>query len=314
MGTAESNRENGCPSGMNKAGGKLGASVVVPTHNRAALLPSSLEALMTQDYESEYEVVVVDDGSVDETPRVLADWCRLYPTRIRAFRQENAGPAKARNRGARAASGSFLAFIDDDCLADRSWLRNLVRVADQSEAAAVAGAVINRDTGWVGRYINKESVINHVFSDSGEVMEIITGNFGVRTEVFRTLEGFDEEIRVAGGEDTEFGLRLVAAGHGIAHAPEARVYHPAIERTASYLKMIFRHGRGLRTLSKRFPRYRIRLPLLRFLWVLWPIRDWPVKDYLRYRRQGIPVTESTKYVFLRYLENPVRLLGFMRGR
>ncbi|MGH9460053.1 MAG: glycosyltransferase [Vicinamibacteria bacterium] len=299
---------------MERKSSRFGATVVVPTYNRAARLSKSLEALMSQDYGPGYEVVVVDDGSDDQTPQVLADWCRRYPNQVRAFRQENAGPARARNHGARAASGQFVVFIDDDCVADRSWLRNLVGVADQRKAAAVAGTVVNGDDGWVGRYVNLESVIDHVFSERGEVKEIVTGNFGVRNDVFRALNGFDEEIRVAGGEDTEFGLRLVAAGHAIAFAPEARVYHPAIGGVLDYLRMIFRHGRGLRTLSKRFPRYRIRFPLLRCLWVLWPIRAWLIQDYLRYRRQGVSVLESTKYLLLRYLENPARLLGFMRGR
>lgn len=284
---------------------------MVPTFNRCALLPRVLEALLTQDYEGEYEILVVDDGSRDSTPQVLEEWARRHPSRIRAFRQDNSGPARARNRGALEASGPFLAFIDDDCVPERSWLRSLEQALEGS--AAAAGAVINRAEGWVGRYINRESVINHVISPDGTVTELITLNAAVRSDIFRGLGGFDEAIRVAGGEDTEFGLKLRAAGYGIAHAPGARVYHESRAGLVDYLRMIFRHGRGRRRLGERVPAYRLSVPHLRVIWLLLPVRTWMVMDYWRYRRGGVPRGEALAYVGLRYLENIVRMAGYIRG-
>jgi glycosyltransferase involved in cell wall biosynthesis len=287
------------------------ASVVVPTFNRARLLPEVLQALLRQDYGDGFEILVVDDGSRDATPQVLSEWSRLYPSRIRVFRQENAGPARARNRGVEEARGWFVAFIDDDCLPEGSWLSGL-RHALQGTAAA-AGAVVNRTDGWVGRYINLESVVNHVVSSDGSVAEPITGNFAVRTDVFRALGGFDEAIRVAGGEDTEFGLRLRAAGHTIVLAPLARVRHESRTGPVDYLRMIFRHGRGRRRLGERVSEFRLNVPVLRLLWLLWPVRTWMGRDYSRYRRGGVSRGEAMAYVALRYLENPVRMAGYIRG-
>ena len=289
------------------------ASVVVPTFNRAALLPRVLPALLEQDYPQDYEVVVVDDGSRDDTPRILEEWARRHPERLRVLRQENAGPARARNRGAAAAEGSFIAFIDDDCVAERSWLRRLDEAFDTTRAACLAGAVVNAEGSWIGRYVNRESVIDHVAAADGSVAELITGNAAVRTPVFRALGGFDEAIRVAGGEDTEFSVRLRAAGHVIARAVEARVFHESRIGLADYLRMIFRHGRGRRRLGERFPAYRLRFPLLRLLWVVWPLRAWMAADYRRYRRAGVGRREAAGYVLVRYLENPVRLAGYIRG-
>jgi GT2 family glycosyltransferase len=291
----------------------LRASIIVPTFNRSALLPETLSALLQQDYPQDYEVVVVDDGSRDETPRVLEEWSGRHRGQLRVFRQVNGGPARARNRGCHEARGTFLAFIDDDCLAERSWLRSLEAALEGSRAAAVAGAVINPNEGWVGRYINLEAVIDHVVSRDGTVAELITGNAGVRAEVFRELGGFDEMIRVAGGEDTEFSLRLWAAGHHIVYAPEARVRHQSRVGLSGYLRMIFRHGRGRRRLCERFPVYRLRFPGLRLVWLAWPLRSWMPKDYLRYRSAAVPANEAFRYVLLRYLENLVRVAGYIRG-
>jgi GT2 family glycosyltransferase len=289
------------------------ASVVVPTFNRCTLLPRVLEALLTQDYEGDYEVVVVDDGSRDATPQVLQDWVRRHPSCLRVFRQDNAGPARARNRGAHEARGPFLVFIDDDCVAERSWLRSLDRALEHTGAAAIGGAVINAEKTWVGRYVNCERVIDHVVSPHGVVEELITSNAGVRADVFRQLGGFDEAIRVAGGEDTEFSLRLRATGLQIAAAPDARVHHESRVDLRGYLRMIYRHGRGRRRLGARFPVYRLCVPRLRLAWLTWPIRLWVVRDYLRYRHTSVPRGEALRYVSLRYLENIVRMAGYIRG-
>jgi GT2 family glycosyltransferase len=291
----------------------LRASIIVPTFNRCSLLPETLSALLQQNYTEEYEVVVVDDGSSDETPRVLEEWSSRYPGQLRSFRQVNSGPARARNRGCYEARGTFLAFIDDDCFADGSWLRSLQSALERSTAAAVAGAVINVDESWVGRYINREAVIDHVVSRDGSVAQLITGNAGIRAGVFRELGGFDEMISVAGGEDTEFSLRLRAAGHNIVYAPEARVHHQSRVDVSGYLRMIFRHGRGRRRLGERFPSYRLRYPHLRLLWLAWPLRSWMVKDFRRYRSTDASAVEALGYVLLRYLENLARVAGYIRG-
>lgn len=294
-------------------GGFPVASIVVPTFNRAALLPRVLAALLDQDFGSDYEILVVDDGSADATPQVLKEWAHRNPGRLRAFRQANAGPARARNHGAEEARGPLLVFIDDDCVAERSWLRELKQSIDAAGAAAVAGTVVNSDEGWVGRYINRESVIDHVVSADGSVLELITGNVAVKTEVFRRLGGFDEAIRVAGGEDTEFSVRLRDSGLRIARAPQARVYHDSQVGLRQYLQMIHRHGRGRRRLGERFSKYRLSLPRLRLVWLAWPVRSWLLRDYRRYRRAGVSRREVARYLLLRYLENLSRVAGYIRG-
>jgi GT2 family glycosyltransferase len=150
-------------------------------------------------------------------------------------------------------------------------------------------------------------------SEDGSVLELITGNAGINASTFAALSGFDETIRVAGGEDTDFSLRLRQAGHRIAYTGLARVHHESKGRLSVYLSMIYRHGRGRRRLGERFSGYRIRLPILRLFWVTWPLRIWMFKDFARYRRGGAPRIESIRYILIRYLENVVRIAGYLRG-
>ncbi|HWC58680.1 MAG TPA: glycosyltransferase family A protein, partial [Verrucomicrobiae bacterium] len=84
-------------------------SVVIPTFNRATLLHEALDSIFAQTF-TDYEVIVVDDGSSDETLQMLAN----YGNRIRVFQQKNQGPGAARNLGAQHATGEYLAFLDSD--------------------------------------------------------------------------------------------------------------------------------------------------------------------------------------------------------
>lgn len=86
-------------------------SVIIPTYNRAALLREALESVFAQTF-TDYEVIVVDDGSADDTPAVIAS----YGDRVRFYRQENSGPGAARNLGIQNAAGEYVAFLDSDDL------------------------------------------------------------------------------------------------------------------------------------------------------------------------------------------------------
>lgn len=88
-------------------------SIIIPTHNYAHYLPNALESALTQE-QDDFEILVIDDGSVDETPELMRSYCEKYPVQIQYFRQENRGPANVRNRGIRESCGDYLIFLDAD--------------------------------------------------------------------------------------------------------------------------------------------------------------------------------------------------------
>lgn len=121
-------------------------SIVIPCHNYGRFLDRAVESVVAQD-DPDWELIVVDDGSTDDTPAVAAQWQHAHPGRIRSLTQPNAGPGAARNRGAREATGDWLLFLDaDDTLLPGALQRYREAAARHPEAALiVAGAETRRD-------------------------------------------------------------------------------------------------------------------------------------------------------------------------
>src|SRR5438045_645681 len=116
---------------------KPAASVVVPTRDRAGYLEVTLASLADQDFAEPYEVIVVDDGSRDRTPEVVAR------AGVRSIVQNpSQGPNAARNAAVEAAAADLIAFVDDDVFAPREWLRALVEGARRHPAASALGGPI----------------------------------------------------------------------------------------------------------------------------------------------------------------------------
>jgi len=112
------------------------ASIVVLTHNRAGMLDKSIPALLSLDYPGNYEIIIVNDGSTDNTEGVLEKY-KSNP-KIRIINQERQGPCKARNNGMRAARYPIIVTMDDDCIPAKDWLTRLVKGFDNPKVAMVS--------------------------------------------------------------------------------------------------------------------------------------------------------------------------------
>lgn len=109
-------------------------SIVTMTHNRADILEKTLEAMLGLDYPSEYEIIVVNDGSTDNTKEVL----KKFGNRIRVIHQERKGPCAARNAGFRATKYPIAVNMDDDCIPDKAWLKDLIGGFDSPDIGVVS--------------------------------------------------------------------------------------------------------------------------------------------------------------------------------
>ncbi|MGH7771047.1 MAG: glycosyltransferase family 2 protein [Candidatus Binatia bacterium] len=127
-------------------------SVVVPTYNRSIYIRETLDSVLRQTF-SNFEVIVVDDGSTDETETVL----RPYLDQIRYIRQENGGAAAARNSGVRNARGAFIAFMDSDDLSTPHHLESLYNFLTQNRDYAM---VIGNGAYLEGEFHNRRTVIS----------------------------------------------------------------------------------------------------------------------------------------------------------
>ena len=198
-------------------------TVVVSTYQRAHLLPDLVSSLLEQHAAPAHEVVVVDNGSTDDTPDVLARLVEADVSgRLRTHRIEpNRGPARARNAGVELARGEVLAFTDDDCVVTPSWLRRLTSPILDDEADVVQGRTEPRpDQQDLDRGPWTRS--QRITSASG-LYE--TCNIAYRRRLVRDVGGFDEGFPVAAGEDVDLALRVIATGARFAFRHDAVVHH-----------------------------------------------------------------------------------------
>lgn len=198
-------------------------SVVVPTRNRARYLRTSLASLMRQALEEPFEVIVADDASADETPRLAAELGVLL---VRHESPE--GPNAARNAGIRAASGELIAFVDDDVEAPAGWLAALVEGARRHpDAEAFGGPIRARFEGPTPRSCGREQppITTLDLGPADHEVEFVWGaNMAVRRSAFERVGEFDAALPHF-GEEEEWLSRLHAAGGRVMYLAEAGLDH-----------------------------------------------------------------------------------------
>ncbi len=211
-------------------------SVVVCSYNGGRTLEQCLTSLLQLDY-PDYETIVVDDGSTDNTRQIL----ERFPS-VRAIHQPNHGLSAARNAGLEAASGQIVAYTDSDCFVDRDWLTLLVAQLERSGAAAVGGPNLTPEDGWLAACVAASpGQPTHVL-ESDQVAEHIPGcNMAFRREALIAINGFDPLYRKA-GDDVDICWRLQHVGQWITFAPGAFVWHHRRQGPWSYLRQQAGYG------------------------------------------------------------------------
>ena len=193
--------------------------MIIPVLDGADVLGGCLDALGAQIDAPSFEVLVVDNGSSDETPVVA----RSHPVAPCLLHESGRGPYAARNRGIEAARGRVLAFTDADCVPEHNWLRCGLSEIDAG-ADLVGGAVVQhrRDEASVWERYDRATYLDQGRFVAEESFAA-TANLWVRKEVVDQIGGFRPELVASG--DLEFGQRATAAGFRLVHSPNARVGH-----------------------------------------------------------------------------------------
>lgn len=220
-------------------------TVVVPTHNRAEQLRQCIRALKVaaDKAPTRVEIIVVDDGSRDATPEAVHEFERAGV--VRGLRREvGGGPARARNLGWRAGTGSLVAFTDDDCEVDPGWLCALTtRVAGTSElVAAVGGRVLPARADRVSAYMT----LHRILEPPPSLRYVVTANSIFRRSALERVGGFNEAIEAPGGEDPGLCLQLGRIGYTFEFEPAAMVTHHYRSGFGEFLRTFYRYGKGCR--------------------------------------------------------------------
>jgi GT2 family glycosyltransferase len=244
-----------------------------------------LDSLLALDYLS-YEVILVDDGSTDDT----AEIARSYNA-FRLIELPKGGPSRARNEGIRYAGGRLVAFTDSDCVVDRDWLTELEKGFIDQNVAGVGG---------MQRSPVDETEVGKTFQEFMQTVGFVTGylqagramqetnhnpscNVAYKREVLGKVGGFDESLWP--GEDVEIDLKIRRLGYKLIFNPAAMVGHYRPTTYRSFAHMIMRYGHCQGRLVRKYGLFRLLhyvpvalaafVAVLAALLVMWP-GAWPV--------------------------------------
>ncbi len=214
-------------------------SAIICTHNRDTYLGAAIDSLLQQDFTANFEIVIVDNGSSDNTRQVVEK--RTTDPRIKYIYEPTIGLSVARNTGAKVAQGEILAYLDDDAVASQSWLRVLYTAYQEYPKIAIAGGKITLI--WpigmeIPRWLSSGLSANLGAYDLGDQINFIQEpgatprglNYSVRRSFLEEVGGFDHHLGRVGKnllsneelQMTEFALQK---GWLVAYLPEALVAH-----------------------------------------------------------------------------------------
>lgn len=184
-------------------------SIVIPTRNRIAHLQVCLDSLADLDFPRDrFEAIVIDDGGLEPVAPVVERYGSAF--RVQSLRQEPAGPAAARNCGAKAAAGEILVFTDDDCTLDPAYLRVLDSKASGNTACGIGGRTVNALTDNIYAAASAcliDFLYGYYNRDPENARFLTSNNMVLPLAGFLELGGFDESFRLAGGEDRDLCAR-----------------------------------------------------------------------------------------------------------
>ena len=229
-------------------------SVVIATKDRAAFLARALDSLAQQRDAPEFEVVVVDNGSGDETQSVVTQRSANSPFALHLEFVPEPNRGLARNRGVARSSGDVIVFVDDDVWLPSGFLAAHARAhASADSSATAAGPIIN---------VPSYDVQPAPTPANGSRAFLCTCNASLRRAAFDAVGGFDEAFDLYGWEDTDLGIRLRRSGVKRVYAWDAFLYHikPATTETLdSLLRKAREKGRMAARLVAKDPSLRTRL-------------------------------------------------------
>lgn len=229
---------------MNKS---QNCSIVIPTYNRLKYLQKCLKSLKHLKFAGSFEFIVVDDFSDDGTKEFLDS---LAEKNIKiVHNKQNLGPSRSRNLGVKKSKYDVIAFIDDDCQADKYWLTNICKNLNDKKTAFTIGQTFYVGKNYRGRFPDRiVSNINAYWP--------MSSNMAVNKEIFEKINGFDDKFyQLYKNEDTEFAIRVVSKGFFYKRNADAIVYHQKTLWTSSQLLKTACNLSVWPVLKKKYPKH-----------------------------------------------------------
>ncbi len=227
-------------------------SVIIPAHNAANSIAKCVESVRNQSISpDEYEIIVVDDGSTDDTASIA------WQSGAEVVQQNRGRPAAARNAGINAAQGDILCFTDADCFPTPNWLEELTRPFDNPDIIGSKGIYTSEQTELTARFVQLEYEDKYDLLRGQERIDFIdTYSAAYRRQVLMANNCFDESFPYL--EDQELSFRLAARGYGMVFQPTAVVSHLHSHTLVGYFRKKFTIGYWKAQVIRRFPKHGVK--------------------------------------------------------
>ncbi|RJP75612.1 MAG: glycosyltransferase [Desulfobacteraceae bacterium] len=225
-------------------------SVIIPAFNDPRI-QIALEALLKQTCpKDQYEIIIADNGSTDDTRSIIESYCNNYPDHILIVHEKKIQSSyAARNKALHFARGNYIAFTDSDCIPDKDWVKNGISALIQEGA--------NCGGGRIDFFFKSNQPNIYEYLDSARKLDqksyilstgfAATANFFIKRDLFEKYGEFRHDL-ISGG-DYEFGRRLTNAGEKIIYIPNAVVRHPARNSFKQIFKKTVRVAKGQNELA-----------------------------------------------------------------
>lgn len=173
-------------------------SVIIPSFNRDDSILDAINSVLKQHL-TDFEIVVIDDGSTDNTNIILQEYTNKYPN-VKYFYQHNQGPSSARNYGANISRGKFLVFLDSDDLVKETWLSSFYKLIYENNNIGLVS--IGYENSILYRF---PSLFDSYYEDVKALF--LAGTFAVEKSIFQSVEGYDKNLTY--GENWDLGFRII---------------------------------------------------------------------------------------------------------
>ena len=212
-------------------------TIVIPAYNSAKTIAHAIEGCLKQDYSSDkLEIIVVDDGSIDNTKGIVDRY------NVRYIYQHNQGPAAARNNGWKHANGDIVAFLDSDCIPRKYWIRKMVNNYTSPSVVCVGSryGIANRKN-LLACCIFFEFIVRYKRMPRHPKF-LGSHGYSFRKSFLENIGGYSEEYKMASHEDNELAYRIIAKGYTTFFDKSNIVDHYFPTNFLKYLRIQFWHG------------------------------------------------------------------------
>ncbi|PWW81193.1 glycosyl transferase family 2 [Prosthecochloris marina] len=230
-------------------------SVIIPVYNAKKTIEDCLASLENQSLpKSEYEVICVDDGSIDDSLEIIKKTKKKVRYKLNILTQKNQGPAVARNNGVAVSDGHIIVFTDSDCELEKNFLEKIKLSFEDKEIAGVQGAYKTKQKSKVARFAQYEIEQRYdIYKRNKYISMMGTYAAAYKKEVFQYYGGFDTRFPIASGEDFALSSKVSSNGHKLVFNEDAICYHKHPDTISAYSKQKYSRGYWRNLLYKLYP-------------------------------------------------------------